>query len=374
MYAKMIKLLKGKRKGQDHRKNKVAKFEKLIREEKWSELFAKLKRNSKKNSFFKEQKKLKTIDTSMENANPKDVSSGSSSSISDYDDGSITPLLNLAILYKAPIEIIQLFLDIQPDLCLRVDKRGMAPIHVACAISGCECDLIELLTNHPEGIHATSIQDKDGRTPMHHLMFHVCYKIPHDLDTWKEEGCRSDSVAENEMSVYSNTSMEIKHYLPGGKMKELPMSYTQQELQDVSNSVLIIMQASFSSFFMEDNLGFLPVDILHECKARCNPEELGRPPPKWERTNIVNRLVRKIMVDYYKQQKAIAENRPYYIGRKKDSNTLPTEQSNVTNSSSAANSGKAEFEEMAMNSVGDLEGFDNISLSDNMDISGHNSS
>lgn len=277
------------------KKQHLNKLEKLIRQKKWSDLSKALEKRRRPAG------ERPDIDPCRKSS----IVSASSHSSSITDLNASMPLLHLSILFAAPLDIIQKFLEIQPDLSRRVDAQGMAPIHVACATRGCNSDLIQVLATHDDGTAAVR-QDYNGRTALHYLMFYVCYPKPKDLENWRMEGSR-DSTYSDSMSQYSNTSMDYGQYQIDGKV-----NFSQQDLQNFTNSVMILSRVSFSAYYSRDVAGRTPVDVLHECKCK---NDYIDPGPKYERADIVNNYVRQILINNYLVEKKKAEDardRPFF--------------------------------------------------------------
>ena len=91
-------------------------------------------------------------------------------------------LLTLAILHDAPLEIIQAILHQDPLATVTTGQFGMTPLHIACAC-GSSFEVIYALTKHgrENGLpNSATLIDKCRRTPLHHLMHHLCF--PKEMD------------------------------------------------------------------------------------------------------------------------------------------------------------------------------------------------
>lgn len=81
-------------------------------------------------------------------------------------------LLHAAAVYNPPTELVIDMLQISPTLIKATDDLGRTPLHMAAAGSGVNPDLIKCLANiYPA---ACTIQDVDGKTPLHHVCDTSC--------------------------------------------------------------------------------------------------------------------------------------------------------------------------------------------------------
>ena len=124
----------------------------------------------------------------------------------------LTRLLNLCILNKCPMSTLKAFLEVDPALSYQKDANGMTPLHILCSTRGTETELVKYMLEHDDA-RAAKMQDDSGRTPLHHLMFYICYPKRKALREWQQDGSTS-SLHSYDMSDESEVVIEVIHYLP----------------------------------------------------------------------------------------------------------------------------------------------------------------
>lgn len=281
----------GRRRQKNHIEQKI---EKSIRGQEWQNLLSLL--SSKK---FKERKENNSRVSNHRSSNLKPSSNNSESS-SIVCDG--PQLLNLAILFDAPLEIIKSMISCRPSLLNEVDHMGMGPVHIACAARGHAYDIIETLLTTGNGSSLILVRDKFGRSPLHLLMYFVCYPQPRDKTKWQQDGACT-TIKDGFGSGYVHSDVEVSPYMPGKRQK---MSISADDFQDLTRTVEIVCKYGSHALFWRDQLGLTPVDIVHEIKAVHVPSQRA---PKWERADIVNVLIRSRLVKIYKKRKKRLEER-----------------------------------------------------------------
>lgn len=281
----------GRRRQKNHIEQKI---EKSIRGQEWQNLLSLL--SSKK---FKERKENNSRVSNHRSSNLKPSSNNSESS-SIVCDG--PQLLNLAILFDAPLEIIKSMISCRPSLLNEVDHMGMGPVHIACAARGHAYDIIETLLTTGNGSSLILVRDKFGRSPLHLLMYFVCYPQPRDKTKWQQDGACT-TIKDGFGSGYIHSDVEVSPYMPGKRQK---MSISADDFQDLTRTVEIVCKYGSHALFWRDQLGLTPVDIVHEIKAVHVPSQRA---PKWERADIVNVLIRSRLVKIYKKRKKRLEER-----------------------------------------------------------------
>lgn len=281
----------GRRRQKNHIEQKI---EKSIRGQEWQNLLSLL--SSKK---FKERKENNSRVSNHRSSNLKPSSNNSESS-SIVCDG--PQLLNLAILFDAPLEIIKSMISCRPSLLNEVDHMGMGPVHIACAARGHAYDIIETLLTTGNGSSLILVRDKFGRSPLHLLMYFACYPQPRDKTKWQQDGACT-TIKDGFGSGYIHSDVEVSPYMPGKRQK---MSISADDFQDLTRTVEIVCKYGSHALFWRDQLGLTPVDIVHEIKAVHVPSQRA---PKWERADIVNVLIRSRLVKIYKKRKKRLEER-----------------------------------------------------------------
>lgn len=215
-----------------HKRERFAhRLQKCAREKEWDTI-SKLLQNS---NNARTKKLLGVVESPKNRLSPERGTDGSSSnysishrsdSMSSYinsndsngigfglcTDNVLLTLLNLCILNKCPMDTLKAFLQVDPTLSYQVDANGMTPLHILCATRGYEIDLVKFMLEHDDA-KAAKMQDDSGRTPLHHLMFYICYPKRKDLTQWQQDGSTS-SLHSYDMSVESEVFIEVIHYLP----------------------------------------------------------------------------------------------------------------------------------------------------------------
>lgn len=312
----------GRRRQKNHIEQKI---ERLIRGQEWQNLLSLL--SSKK---LKERKENNSRVSNHRSSNLKQSSNNSESS-SIVCDG--PQLLNLAILFDAPLEIIKSMISCRPSLLNEVDHMGMGPVHIACAARGHASDIIETLLTTGNGSSLILVRDKFGRSPLHLLMYFVCYPQPRDKTKWQQDGACT-TIKDGFGSGYIHSDVEVSPYMPGKRQK---MSIGADDFQDLTRTVEIICKYGSHALFWRDQLGLTPVDILHEIKAVHVPSQRA---PKWERADIVNVLIRSRLVKIYKKRKKRLEEKKI-----QSEESLPSiERTSCTTENSSLLSGLSKLE------------------------------
>lgn len=278
--------------GRRKRKNQIEqKIERLIRGQEWQNLLT---------LFSSKKWKESSSRASNHRSSNLKQSSNNSEASSIVCDG--PQLLNLAILFDAPTEIIKSMISCRPSLLNEVDHMGMGPVHIACAARGHAYEIIETLLTTGNGSSHILVRDKFGRSPLHLLMYFVCYPQPRDKTKWQEDGACT-TINDGFGSGYIHPDVEVSPYIPGIRQK---MSISADDFQDLTRTVEVVCKYGSHALFWRDQLGLTPVDILHEIKAIHMPSQRA---PKWERADIVNVLIRSRLVKIYKKRKKILEEK-----------------------------------------------------------------
>ncbi len=183
--------------------------------------------------------------------------------------------LSLALGHNAPIDIIELILDIDPSLALKRDFLGATPLHIAC-LNGADVAAIQLLIEqYPNLVNQC---DNDNRTPLHHAVEYVC----------QLEGA-GDSVITNVVDVIKTLlelCPEIVHSMD--KHGDSPM--------DLAHVIMMETDTSFeddaSTFsrveFVYKLLKKVSVDVYINKKKQW--EEMGYDTSKKDMTELVGSL------------------------------------------------------------------------------------
>lgn len=285
-----------------------------IRSQKWQKLVKILSESRRKT-----MKKIKigsiddtqrNMESTEQNNLPRSISSISEHSFDlinvsqlSIDDSSEEELeapvvmLNLAILFDAPLGVIQSFLQYHPPITTEKDVQGLTPLHVICATRGTSFSIIQALVRHDLG-RSACIQDSTGRTPMHQLMNYICYPKPNNLDFLQKHGRLN-------LRDTNSRCSEVREEESSSDCNDREASLTQEDFRSFTHSLNLLARFAITALFQVDSEGDTPIDVLHNCKYRYAGKSKC---PKWERADITNILIRDILVQYYRQQKSKAES------------------------------------------------------------------
>lgn len=217
---------------------------------------------------------------------------------------SAVSILSLAIVHDAPFSIIEVILELNPELASHTDLHGMTPLHITCACRGSSLEIIQLLLQIDNGASANMV-DKSERTPLHHLITYICYPRPEELEMFmNDEG----------FSISSHSFSEA-HESSGHDDKNSIVSMNQNEFSNASFAMADLFQAAPLAMYVRDSLGNTPIDILHECKVR-QPKS-PRPTPKWERADITTKMLREEIVAFYRESKKTYEKQGFVTAKRK---------------------------------------------------------
>lgn len=216
---------------------------------------------------------------------------------------SAVSILSLAIVHDAPIEIIEVILELNPEIASHTDSHGMTPLHITCACRGSSLEIIQLLLQIDNGASA-NIMDKSKRTPLHHLMTYICYPRPEELEM----------LMNDEFYSISSRSFSEAHTSEHDD-KNSVVSMNQTEFSNASFAMADLFQAAPSTMYIRDCHGNTPIDILHECKSR-EPKS-RRPTPKWERADITTKMFREEMIAFYREKKKSYEKQGFLTAKDK---------------------------------------------------------
>ncbi len=89
-------------------------------------------------------------------------------------------LVHFICRFQAPLYIVRLFAKAYPESLTSFDALGRSPLHIACAWANSPDTLKFLVDSFPA---AASIQDSEGKCPIHHLChsFMLNYQDTHDI-------------------------------------------------------------------------------------------------------------------------------------------------------------------------------------------------
>ena len=166
--------------------------------------------------------------------------------------------LALALGHNAPLDIIELILDLDPSLAEQKDVLGASPLHIAC-LNGAPVPSIKLLIERYP--HLVEDKDSDQRTPLHHAVEFICR-----LD-------RNDDY--DRVGIYDvitmliDTSPDIIHWTD--KHGDSPIDLTH-----------VVMIETDSSSYTEDESIFSRVDQLFKFLKRISIRVWLDKKKKWE--------------------------------------------------------------------------------------------
>lgn len=90
------------------------------------------------------------------------------------DNSGLTPLA-LALSTGVPPDLVDLFLQTDPDSTTKIDNYGASPLHLAC-LNGTTPEIVRKLINHDHGQSAKTV-DFDNYTVLHHAVEYICLLI-----------------------------------------------------------------------------------------------------------------------------------------------------------------------------------------------------
>ena len=272
-------------------------------------------------------------------------------------------ILSLALLLKAPVEIIESILQIEPQLSLLANSHGLLPLHIACAC-GLEYVIVRMLLKHDHGRTAYKV-DKYRRTPIHHLAHYVCR--PQDIEKGLVFGeyvfddltpafleldgdlSRTTSSGSGAPKSFWNKLKSTKESASTEQDTEeqRTMSITQDQFADQLKNFQQLAYVGPLALFCRDETKRSPTDILHDCKADFEPEDQ---PPRWERADIACVVIREELTRYHirerKKEEELGQQRFGIIEKPTDCPTM--EGSSVSGSVSLAGLSHLEVESISL--------------------------
>lgn len=229
--------------------------------------------------------------------------------VSQLDDTGLSPL-TIAVMNKPPIEVVQLLLSICPSASRKLDCHQLTPLHVACRC-GADAQVVRLLLQHDHGVTASFI-DAQNKTPLHYCVEYICNPLEDvvvNMDTAQPAAVSFSGSKRKGVKVTARTKTatwdrssptEVKS--KAVEAKELTMSMGQDELQDQTDIIHMLLSASPNTLWIPDVNSNIPIDYLHNCKA-----DLVARSPKWERADIVSSILREFAVTLYRREKQMCE-------------------------------------------------------------------
>lgn len=212
--------------------------------------------------------------------------------ISTWRDKTGLTLLGLALGSRAPKEIVQLLLHLNPDAVLSRDSYGAMPLHLGC-LNGIAAESIQMIIEIDGGLSARA-PDNDNRTALHHTV-ELCCILALKLDD------------ASELSVAYEQSIEAL---------ELILSVAPETVHVITNS------------------GDTPLDIPQLIRLRRNVDE-----------NVyldeIYRLLKETSIEIYQKNKLIWESTsvlPGMIGKDdhQESGSTPSLYPSMASTSSAS--------------------------------------
>mmetsp|Transcript_10064 Transcript_10064/g.12707 ORF Transcript_10064/g.12707 Transcript_10064/m.12707 type:complete len:321 (+) Transcript_10064:3-965(+) len=92
-----------------------------------------------------------------------------------YDSTGLTPLA-YAVSCRAPQDVIETMLQIDPDVLMKTDKFGASPLHLAC-LNGTTYATVKLLLDSDKKYRAVRIVDHSCCSVLHHAVEYACLVI-----------------------------------------------------------------------------------------------------------------------------------------------------------------------------------------------------
>lgn len=217
--------------------------------------------------------------------------------------------LGVALGFEAPLEIIKLLIEANPEMVFYMDDFGASCLHVAC-LNGSSIESIEyLLQNFPQ---LSRRNDDDKRVPLHHAVEYAC-----------------------------QSSREDEQYY----LKLIDTMY----------------RISPETIHASDKVHDSPVDLVQMFITRCDENDL-------ERLQVIYRVLNSFSIEQYKKKKEHWEMQGYETNAKKqslDSATQSTEtSSHITKNSFGNSSLSTVFAEKPSSENYDLSGCMSVSYGD----------
>lgn len=166
-------------------------------------------------------------------------------------------ILALALGHNAPLDIIEVILELDPSLALQKDVLGASPLHIAC-LNGAPLNSIQLLINKYPCL--VTLRDDDLRTPLHHAVEFVCR-----LETQSE----FDAVGFAVIQALVDVSPEPIHW--EDKDGDSPIDLTH-----------VVMIETDSSSYTDDESIYARVDELFQFLRKKSTAFYLEKKKKWE--------------------------------------------------------------------------------------------
>ena len=273
-------------------------------------------------------------------------------------------ILSLALVLKAPAEVIESILQIEPQLSLLANSHGLLPLHIACAC-GLEYAIVRMLLKHDHGRTAYKV-DKHRRTPIHHLAHYVCnpqdiqkglvfgeyvfddltpafLELDGDLSKTNSGSGASKSFWDKLKSTKESTCTKDKQ----DAEDQSAMSITQDQFADQLKNFKHLANVGPLALFCRDETKRTPTDVLHDCKADFGSDDQR---PRWERADIACVVIREELTRYHirekKKEEELGQQRFGIIEKPTDCPTM--EGSSVSGSVSLAGLSHLEVESISL--------------------------
>lgn len=166
--------------------------------------------------------------------------------------------LALALGHNAPLDIIQLILNLDPSLAEQKDVLGASPLHIAC-LNGAPVPSIKLLIERYP--HLVADRDSDQRTPLHHAVEFIC-RLERN-DDYDRDGIF------DVISILIEKAPDIIHWTD--KHGDSPLDLTH-----------VVMIETDTSSYTEDESIFSRVDQLFKFLKRISIKVYLDKKKKWE--------------------------------------------------------------------------------------------
>lgn len=195
--------------------------------------------------------------------------------------------LALALGHNAPLDIVEIILDLDPTLALQKDVLGASPLHIAC-LNGAPSASIKLLVRRYS--HLVPDRDSDLRTPLHHAVEYIC-RMDVGLSL-QEEDSMLDIIKE-----LISISPETIHWTD--KHGDSPLDLTH-----------IVMIETDTSSFTEDESTYSRVERLYRYLKKQSIKTYLQKKKKWEEIgfDILIKKVQSTSKTERSQETATTEN------------------------------------------------------------------
>ncbi len=192
--------------------------------------------------------------------------------------------LSLALGHRAPLDIIERMIEIDPSLPKACDDYGANALHVGC-LNGAPLESLDLIVRKYNELITTL--DTDLRSPLHHAVELVCAKISSSY-----ESC-------TDLARSSYSSQE------GGEHRPLMDKKVAKQVEDLTyctNLLRMLCKSSPEMVYAQDRCGSTPIDLIQLNKA-----DLDSCSKQYEKLDVAYTVLKSTGVELYRRKKKMWE-------------------------------------------------------------------